>query len=161
MYIFDHQTNNLVEAEIVLGSFKDMPFKKDHWHFNWRKIIKRKDTETYILRLKSSPSSIQGVLHLKKREGMLIMDLVEIAPHNIGRDNKRYDYVAGCLIAFACKESFKLENNYKGFLTFESKTGLIDWYKEYYFAHVALGQKMYIPPNGGEKLINTYLKRSK
>ncbi len=161
MYIFDNQTNNLVEAEIVLGSSKEMPLKKDGWQFTWRTIIKRKKTDTYVLRLKSNPSLIQGVLQLKKQEGMLIMDLVEIAPHNIGRKNKRYDYVAGCLIAFACRESFKLESNYKGFLTFESKTKLIDWYKINYHAQVAMGQKMFIEPFDGEKLINTYLKRNK
>ena len=161
MYILDNQTKNLVEAEIVLGSTKDMPLKKDGWNFTWRSITRRKGTETYILRLKSNPSSIQGVLHLKKQEGMLIMDLVEIAPHNIGRKNKRYKYVAGCLIAFACRESFKLEGNYKGFLTFESKTRLIEWYMENYHAKIAMGQKMYIDPIGGEELINTYLKRTK
>ncbi len=118
MYIFDNQTGTLVEAEIVKGTPKDMPFKKDGWEFNWRSAIKRKNTETYILRLKSNPLSIQGILHLKNQAGMLIMDLVELAPHNIGQKNKRYKYVAGCLIAFACRESFKLESNYKGFLSF-------------------------------------------
>ena len=92
---------------------------------------------------------------------MLIMDLVEIAPHNIGRESKRYDYVAGCLIAFACRESFKLENNYKGFLSFESKTELIEWYMDKYHAKIAMGQKMYIAPNDGQHLINEYLNRKK
>lgn len=161
MYLFDNQTNSLVEVEIVLGSSKNMPLKKNGWHFAWRTIIKRKQTDTYVLRLKSNPSSIQGVLHLKEQEGMLIMDLVEIAPHNIGRKNKRYNYVAGCLIAYACRESFKVQSNYKGFLTFESKTRLIDWYKDNYYAQIAMGQKMFIEPSDGEKLINTYLKRNK
>jgi len=161
MYIFDNQTKNLVEAEIVKGTTKNMPLKKDGWNFNWRSTIKRKNTTTYILRLKSNPSSIQGVLHLKKEGGMLIMDLVEIAPHNLGQENKRYKYVAGCLIAYACRESFKLESNYKGFLTFESKTQLIGWYKERYYAKIAMGQKMYIEPIDGEKLIDEYLKRNK
>jgi len=161
MYIFDKQTNRLIEAEIVLGTSKEMPVKKNGWNFTWRTIIKRKETETYILRLKSNITSIQGVLHLKKLEGMLIMDLVEIAPHNIGQKNKRYDYVAGCLIAFACRESFKLESSYKGFVTFESKTCLINWYKENYFAQIATGQKIFIEPIDGEKLINTFLKRNK
>ena len=116
------------------------PQIKKSWNFNWRSTIKKKNTSTYVLRLKSNPSSIQGVLHLKIQEGMLIMDLVEIAPHNLGQKNKRYKYVAGCLIAFACRESFKLETTYKGFLTFESKTQLIDWYKEHYYAKVAMGQ---------------------
>jgi len=161
MYILDNHIENLVEVEIIRGTTKEMPLKKDGWKFNWKSTIKKKDTETYVLRLKSNPSSIQGVLHLRKQEGMLIMDLVEIAPHNIGQKSKRYRYVAGCLIAFACRESFKLESNYKGFLTFESKTKLINWYNQNYYAQIAMGQKMYIEPSDGEKLIKEYLKRSK
>ncbi|MGK0363645.1 MAG: hypothetical protein ACI85O_000698 [Saprospiraceae bacterium] len=159
MYILDLQINALVEAEIVKASSKDMPFKKDGWNFNWRSIIKKEETETYVLRLKSNPSAIQGVLHLKKQEGMLIMELVEIAPHNIGQKSKRYEYIAGCLIAYACKETFKLETNYKGFLSFEAKTRLIDWYKEKYYAKIAMGHKMYIEPEDGIVLINEYLNR--
>ena len=67
--------------------------------------------------------------------------------------------MAGCLIAFACRQSFKLESNYKGFLTFESKTKLIDWYIEKYNAKIAIGQKIYIEPKDGQKLINEYLNR--
>ncbi len=89
---------------------------------------------------------------------MLIMDVLEIAPHNIGR-NKRYDYVAGCLIAFACKESFKLGGNYKGFLTFVSKTNLIEWYSSKYGAELALGQRMFIDWENGTKLVQRYLHR--
>lgn len=159
MYLLDIKTNSLVEAEIVLAKSKDMPLKKNGWHFNWRTVFKKKNTATYVLRLKSNPESVQGVLHLRIQEGMLIMDLVEIAPHNIGRNKKRYDYVAGCLIAYACRESFNLENSYKGFLTFESKTKLIDWYMEKYNAKIAMGQKMYIEPNDGQSLINEYLNR--
>lgn len=159
MYLLDTQMNTLVEAEIVNATLKDMPLEKDGWHFKWKSIIKKADTETYVLRLKSNPSSIQGVLHLKEQEGMLIMDLVEIAPHNIGQKNKRYDYVAGCLIAFACRASFKLESNYKGFLSFESKTKLIGWYMERYYAKIAVGQKMYIEPTDGQHLIEQYLNR--
>jgi len=61
---------------------------------------------------------------------MLIMDVIEIAPHNFGSSNKKIDYVAGCLIAFACRESFKIEENYKGFLAFTSKTSLIECYEK-------------------------------
>ena len=138
-----------------------MPLKNDGWNFNWKVLFKKKDTKTFIIRLKANPESTQGTLHLKKQGGMLIMDLVEIAPFNIGRKNKRYDYVAGCLIAFACRESFKLENNYRGFLTFESKTELIDWYIKKYNAKIAIGQKMYIEPDDGKNLIEKYLKRKK
>ena len=91
---------------------------------------------------------------------MLIMDALELAHHNIGLKNKRYDYVAGCLIAFACRESFKLDGNYKGFLTFVSKTNLIEWYAKKYGAELALGQRMFIDWKNGEKLIEKYLKRT-
>lgn len=104
---------------------------------------------------------MQGILHLKVQEGMLIMNLVEIALHNIGRKKKQCDYVAGCLIAFACRESFKLETNYKGFVSFESKTKLIDWYMEHYYAQRIGDQKMFIDEIGGQKLIDTYLNRTK
>ena len=159
MYLLDLKIGSLIEGEIVEASFKGMPLKKDGWNFNWRTIFKKKHTETFVLRLKSNPESIQGVLQLRIQEEMLIMDLVEIAPHNIGREDKRYDYVAGCLIAFACRESFKLESSYKGFLTFESKTKLIDWYMEKYYAKIAMGQKMFIEPDDGQNLINEYLNR--
>ncbi len=89
---------------------------------------------------------------------MLIMDVIEIAPHNFGSSNKRFDYVAGCLIAFACRESFKIEGNYKGFLAFTSKTNLIEWYEKKYGALQALGRRMYINDTIGLKLIGKYLE---
>jgi len=60
----------------------------------------------FLLKLLSD-SSVQGALSLRTYQGMLTMDLVEIAPQNKGRENKRYDYVAGCLIAYACKQTPK------------------------------------------------------
>jgi len=158
MYLLDNETTRLIKAEIVLGQMKEMPLKKDGWNFNWRTKIKTKNSTTYIIRLKSNPSKVQGVLCLKREGEMLIMDLVEIAPINIGKE-KRYSYVAGCLIAFACQETFKMESSYKGFLSFESKTKLIKWYQKNYYAQVAMGQKMFIDPVGGERLIYEYLKR--
>lgn len=163
MYIFDNQTNDLVEIEIVEALYKDMPLKKEAWFFNWKQAFKKVNTTTYILRLVSNPDSIQGILQLQNEFGMIIMDLLEIAPHNLRAEGKakKYEYVAGCLIAFACRETFKLDTDYRGFLTFESKTKLISWYVEKYHAKVARGQKMYIEPQDGEKLIKEYLERKK
>lgn len=159
MFLRDLKTDKLVLAEIVLANLEDLPLKKSGWNFNWRKAYKTTDTEVFTLRLLSNPQVVQGVLQLRIVEGMLIMNLLEIAPHNLGSKQKRYDYVAGCLIAFACKASFALDSNYKGFLTFESKTTLISWYVEKYGAQVAMGQKMFIDPQTGKQLIETYLNR--
>jgi hypothetical protein len=92
---------------------------------------------------------------------ILVMNALELAPHNIGQKNKRYEHVAGCLIAFAGKESFKLKGNYSGFLTFMSKTSLMQWYSKKYGAQAALGQRMYIDNTNGLRLINKYLERKK
>ena len=161
MYILDVAKNELVKIEIVLATSVEMPLKKDGWSFNWRKLIKESNTETFVLKIKERPLNIEGVLQLKIENDMLIMDVVEIAPHNIGKKNKKYDYVAGCLIAFACRESFQIDGSYKGFLTFVSKTDLIEWYANKYGATLALGQRMYIDPDIGTKLIEEYFNRKK
>lgn len=157
MFILDVETKARIEVEVVMGRPTMMPLKKDGWNFNWRSTIKRKNTQTFVLRQKWKSEQVEGVLHLRLSDGMLIMDLVEIAPHNIGSKTKKYDRVAGILIAYACRESFLLENEYKGFLTFQSKTELIELYKSRYGARRALGQRMYIEPEAGIKLINEFL----
>jgi len=157
VYILDTKNSRLIEADIVVAERKNVPLKKNGWNFNWKQLVQEHDAQTFILKTIELPQSIEGALHLKVESGMLIMDAVEVAPHNIGRNKKRYDYVAGCLIAFACRESFKLEGSYKGFLTFVSKTNLIKWYSEKYGATLALGHRMFIDSEAGEKLINKYL----
>lgn len=155
-YIYDLRNDKLIEVEIVLALEK-IPLKKEVWKFDWNKLIKEKNTKTFILRLKNNPKNIEGILQLRIENNMLIMNAIEIAPHNISSLNKKYDDVAGCLIAFACRESFKIEGNYKGFLTFTSKTNLIQWYKKKYGAIQALGQRMYIDDKVGIELIKKYL----
>ena len=140
---------------------RTIPLKKDGWNFNWRQLSKEENSQTFILRTINSPNQVEGALQLKFEYDMLVMDALELAPHNIGQKYKRYDYVAGCLIAFACRESFKIEGEYKGFLTFVSKTKLIEWYAKKYGAELALGQRMFIDWENGEKLIEKYLCRTK
>lgn len=159
IYILDTINDRLVKAEIVVADRKGVPLKKDGWNFNWRQLIQEKNSRTFFLKTIEPPQSVEGALQLKIENEMLIMDVLEIAPHNIGRKDKKYDYVAGCLIAFACRESFKLGGNYKGFLTFVSKSNLIKWYSSKYGAVVALGQRMYIDNNVGLRLMKEYLER--
>lgn len=154
--LLNTSNNKLVDAEIVKSVNAKTPLKRGGWRFNWGTVVKLKNTQTFVLRLKDAPENIEGMLQIRTEGEMVIMDLIEIAPHNIGK-NKRYENAAGCLIAFACRESFKVEGPYQGFLTFESKTELIDWYIEKYGADVAIRQKMFISPENGIKLIEKYL----
>ena len=157
--LYDNQKDKLRAAEIVLANYEDLPLKKKGWKFNWKSAFKAKKSNIYIIRIKRLANSLEGIIQLAEFEGMLVMNLIELAPHNIGKESKRYEFVAGCLIAFGCYESFKLETNYKGFLTFETKTKLRAWYKKKYYAEDAMGNKMFIWPEDGIKLINEYLTR--
>ncbi len=61
---------------------------------------------------------------------MIYMNNVEVAPHNFGT-NRKFVNVAGVLIAFACLQSFEMgQGNYAGFLSFDSKSELIELYKD-------------------------------
>ncbi|MCE5348194.1 MAG: hypothetical protein LLG13_18165 [Bacteroidales bacterium] len=159
VYILDIKKDRLIKAEIVIAGKKGIPLKRDGWNFNWEQLVREKNSKTFLLKTSGPEGSVEGAMHLKIENEMLIMDILEIAPHNVGQKDKRYDYVAGCLIAFACRESFKLEGDYKGFLTFVSKTNLIKWYADKYDAKVALGQRMFIDDEAGKNLINEYLER--
>ena len=159
IYILDAISRKLVKAEIVAADNNEVPLKKDGWSFNWRQLTHEENSKTFFLKTVEPPQNVEGAIQLKIENEMLIMNVLEIAPHNIGSKNKTYDDVAGCLIAFACRESFKLEGDYKGFLTFVSKTNLIKWYADKYGAELTLGQRMFIDERNGIKLIRKYLER--
>ncbi len=91
------------------------------------------------------------------------MAFVEIAPHNKGNE-KKYDRVAGCLIAFACRQSFiKGKEGYLAFDVLEEKKEneikLMTLYSQKYNAvRYDDSTTMIILPEGSEKLINEFLK---
>lgn len=159
VFILDVLNDRLIAAEILQAVNIKMPSKKDGWNFNWSKLLREKNTQTFVLRIKGHENQVEGVLQLKLENEMLIMNVIEIAPHNIGRQNKKFDHVAGCLISYACRESFKIDGNYKGYLTFVSKTDLIEWYSAKYGAEVALGQRMFISVEKASELIEEYINR--
>lgn len=148
--------NLTIKCIIVSISKELVPTKEDGWSFNWLNVYQENPNSIFALKEKNS-TKIHGVIQLVEDDGMLIMELIELAPFNIGskKENKN---VAGCLIAFGCKESLKLESPYKGYLTFVSKSALVELYKSKYYATQTIGTRMYINPLSGEKLINRYLK---
>ena len=138
---------------------KTVSKKRNGWQFNWRKFAG--EGQAYVLITRNTPQSVEGALCLKIQFGMLFMEALELAPYNVGQAHKRYDHVAGCLIAYACRESFKINGEYKGYLGVVSKTELIHWYVEKYGAKVALGQRLYFDAESGKQLMNEYLYKKK
>ena len=136
-----------------------MPSKKSGWQFIWKSLFKTEGAEFFKLILKDENFRLQGVIMFSIMfEEMFYMNNIEVAPHNLGSKGK-FARVAGCLIAFGCLKSFELgKGTYKGYLTFESKTELIQLYREKYGATSSMGQKMFIDPERGLRLIDEYLK---
>jgi hypothetical protein len=164
--IIELKTKSIVKSQIafVIKNKNKLPSISDGWRFNFRRYSKWKDYETYILTTLKTPEVIEGCLIINtQNQYQIYMAFVEIAPHNRGED-KKYDKVAGCLIAFACRQSFI--NGKDGYLAFdvleekkEDEIKLMTLYSQKYNA-VRLDDSttMIILPDGSEKLINDYLK---
>ena len=152
------KTDKEKEATISKILKKDLPLKKDGWQFNWRQLYKIEGAEIYKLSTEEKPKMIEGMLMLTIfNEEMVFMNNIEIAPHNYGSKGV-YKEVAGCLIAFSCVESFERgKEGYNGFLSFDSKTKLIELYQNKYGAKIAMGNKMYFDPVAGKALMKKYL----
>ncbi len=155
MRIVNTKENLKIDCQIVLVTKDLVPKKKDGWSFNWLKVFQEKPKTIFAIIEKHS-KRVHGVIQLIKDDGMLIMELIELSPFNFG-SQKKYKNVAGCLIAFGCRESLKLNNPYRGYLTFVSKTHLVDLYTTKYYATQTIGTRMYIDPIAGQKLIKKYL----
>jgi hypothetical protein len=83
------------------------------------------------------------------------MHLIESAKFNKGK-GKIYLGVPGNLVAFACKVS--LDKGYDGYVAFDSKTVLIEHYKQTLGATHLIRQRMFVDPIAAHKLISRYFK---
>ncbi len=136
----------------------DLPFvsKKQGWLFHWSNEFKSSKRELYKLTIDGNPSIIQGIMSVSDEKDHYYVHLVESAPFNIGKQ-KLYIGVPGNLFAFACKLS--KDKGYKGFVSFTSKTRLINHYHESLGAiPFGRGPKMIIYPETADKLIMKYFK---
>lgn len=160
-------TNEIVDAIILPATGKELPLNNNGWNFNWKQLYNshkvgntenKKGVMFYKVVLKQRTEIIEGLIMVSVIDGkMVYLNVIEVAPHNYGSKG-RYKNVAGCLIAYACFLSVKYgKDNYKGFLSFDSKTNLIKLYQEKYGAVLISSQKMYINDTNGKKLVKLYL----
>lgn len=164
--ILEVETSLDVKSKISLVTKNKaiLPSINDGWRFNFSKHSTGKDYETYILTTDKTPAIIEGCLIINTRTPFQVyMAFVEVAPHNKG-NKKKYDRVAGCLIAFACRQSFiKGKEGYLAFDVLEEKkeneVRLMKLYSQKYNAvRLDNSTTMIILPEGSEKLINEFLK---
>jgi hypothetical protein len=129
--------------------------KANGWQFNWKSEYKQLGKSVFKLTINGNPSIIQGLVSFSDEQDHLFMSLIENAPFNKGK-NKIYVGVAGNLVAFLCKESW--DRNYEGFVSFISKSKLIEHYENTLGAIHVGNQKMIVFPKEALQLIKKYLK---
>lgn len=129
--------------------------KKNGWQFNWDSEFKIPSREVYKLTITNNPNIIQGLVSLEVKKDYVYMHLIESAPFNIGK-NKTYLGVPGNLVAFACKLSFQRGGD--GYVSFLSKSKLVEHYEKTLGAVSVSGNNMIIATEEALKLTNKYFK---
>jgi hypothetical protein len=150
-------TGDSFSTEMSLISKNDLKLltKKNNWLFNWQAEFNDLQKEVYKLTIINNSNIIQGLISLTIESDHVFMHLIESAPFNRGK-MKMYVGVPGNLVAFACKVSF--QRGFDGFVSFHSKTQLIEHYIQTLGAYHFGGQLMIIPTEAAEKLVNKYFK---
>jgi hypothetical protein len=160
--IIDKLTNS-IENSISGDSFKTevLPIaitelkklKKADWVFDWKKEGQDPAKQVYKLVIQDNPTIIQGMVSIEDKGDHIFMHLIESVKFNRGA-KKLYIGVPGNLVAFVCKISFN--RGYDGFVSFESKTRLVDHYKKSLGAFVIAGRLMAIDTVSALRLVDKY-----
>jgi len=166
--ILNVSKDELTDASIMDGKKFTLPSMHNGWRYSFDKLSKiLPNAETFVLVTEETPEIIEGCLifQMINRE-VPYMAYLEIAPHNQA-DPKRYEYVAGCLIAFAFKQSLiKGKGYFKGQLFLdvleeqkEDEIKLIGLYRKKYSARLLGDTRLVIIDDDGHALIKEFLER--
>jgi hypothetical protein len=143
-----------IDSRIIRSTGLALPTFGDGWRFNFEKHARNASFQCYVLVTEDTPDVIEGCLIFRMKDAMEpYMAYIEIAPHNKG-ENRRFDRVAGCLIAFASRLSFIYgKDHFKGWLAFdvledrkEDEVKLMSVYCQKYGALKWSGTTMVISP---------------
>lgn len=146
------------ETEVIEVEKSDLKTvsKTNGWKFDWKNEVKEVDRKVYKLTIKDNPKIIQGLASISDFGDHFYLHLVESAPFNLGK-KKLYAGVPGNLFAFTCKLSW--DKGYEGFVSFQSKTSLIEHYELTLGATHVGGHKMVVFPMAALKLIRQYFQK--
>ena len=124
---------------------------KKSFSFDW---LEETEHDIFALYLQNE-KKIVGLMALKDVPDELRMEIVllESSKENIG-ENKEYERIAGCLIAFACRLAFL--KGYYGFVSLLPKTRLIPHYQKAY-GFTQFGRQLATDTYNSQQLIKKYL----
>jgi len=127
--------------------------KKNGWLFDWKLEFSKPEHQVYKLVTEKEPETIHGLLSLERKEGFILMNLIESSPFNIGK-GKRYLGVCGNLTAYGCKLSKEL--GFNGVIAFDPKTALIPHYQKTLGAVLISDRRMAIFEKDAQVLLDKY-----
>ncbi len=127
--------------------------KQKTWLFDWKLELSKPERDIFKLTIVNNQNVIQGLISLEVKIDHVFVHLIESASFNKGK-TKVYSGVPGNLVAFACKLSF--QRGHEGFVSFISKTKLINHYIESLGAIHLGGRVMMIDTKVALKLVNKY-----
>jgi hypothetical protein len=150
-------TGDSFQTDILLLDNDDLKSvtERNGWLFDWKAEFRKADRDIYKLSIRDNLSIIQGIMSLTEQEDHIYMHLIESAPFNRGKE-KVYLGVPGNLVAFACKLAF--HKGFEGYLSFRSKSTLLDHYAKTLGAQHIGAQIMVINTDSALKLIDKYFK---
>jgi len=129
MYVIHAESGQKLQATISKRDAKEIAQinKTKRFDFNWNK---EKQHEVYKLTAKGIDEPL-GLMSLADRPDDMALEIRLLASsvENVG-DKKRYQRIAGCMIAFACRKAFVAQ--YGGYVCLKPKTDLKNHYKEIY-----------------------------
>ena len=165
-FVIDKLTNSIentytgdrfqTEVSVLSSSEIKKVTKKSGWLFNWKIEMQYPERDVYKLTIVNNQDVIQGLVCLEVKSDHVFLHLVESAPFNKGK-TKIYSGVPGNLVAFACKLSF--QRGYDGYVSFVSKSQLIEHYQETLGAIHFGGRLMIIETPAAFRLIDRYFKQ--
>jgi hypothetical protein len=154
MYIVDRKTqeNQLIRiVPVETIDFKRLTKKR--YAFSWQKL---KDEKLIYKLTIAGGEDILGIIWLAEypAEERLEIKLLAVSIENVGTD-KQYERIAGCLIAFTCREAIRRFKNYPA-VSLVPKTELKLHYIRKYGMQDA-GWQLYLEDQPLIKLVEEYL----
>lgn len=131
--------------------------KYEKWKFDWSSAD-LDDCSIYALYVKGTKQT-QGLLacreykNQKQTKGYIEVVLAEANPKNVGKEGN-YKGVGAHLFSIASRLSF--DKGYDGYVTFTSKTNLVQHYIDELQAEVLFGTKMQLNTEASKRLVEIY-----
>lgn len=135
--------------------------KYEKWKFDWSNADLN-DCSIYALYVKGSKQT-QGLIACREykdqnqTKGYIEVVLAEANPQNVGK-NGRYKGIGAHLFSIASRLSFDL--GYDGYVTFVSKTDLVQHYINELQAEVLFGSNMQLGTEASRRLVGIYDKKA-